>query len=122
MNPTTQKLLYWGSICTLVLNLIVLVLFALIVFSLTGRIEKELADLSVPITTFTKFFLAMPRSMMFLPCVVIAAVVLIAKEKLIKSATINFVINKIVFIGLILLLVGYIVVVLMPLYSVGQTL
>jgi hypothetical protein len=54
--------------------------------------------------------------------VVIAAVVLIAKEKLIKSATINFVINKIVFIGLILLLVGYIVVVLMPLYSVGQTL
>ncbi|MAX23323.1 MAG: hypothetical protein CMJ19_02370 [Phycisphaeraceae bacterium] len=122
MSPTTQKLLYWGSICTLVLNLMVLALFAVIVFSLTGRIEKELADLSVPVTAFTRFFLAVPKSMLFVPSVVIAGVVMIAKEKLIKSVLTNFILNKVIFIGLILLLVAYIVAVLMPLYSTATTL
>lgn len=117
MNKHTKKITAFGSIASLVLDIVVLILFALIVTMLHGTFEKMFKEMEVQPTGISAFYLNLPQRMVFYPLLVLAGVLLIFKEKWITSNTVKLVINKLFFVMMILVMVGYIVAMLMPMYA-----
>lgn len=117
MNDTKRKLTAIGSIVSLVLNIIVLGIFVCVVVFLQGTFQKMFNEMNVTPTGWTKYFLDIPKCMFFYPSVVLVALFLIIKEKQIKSDMIKLVINKLFLVFMVLVMIGYILSMLMPLYE-----
>ena len=122
MKESTHKILSIGNMVSVVLNLLVMVVFAGVTIALHSKFERAFTDLEIELTGMSRFFAYMPHSMLFYPVLILAAAFLIAKEWLIKSPVIKFIINKLFFVFVFLLLVGYLVGMMMPLYSSAATL
>jgi len=122
MEESTHKILSIGNVLSVILNLLVLMFFAGVTVALHGKFERTFIDLEIELTGMTRLFAQMPHSILFYPVLILAAVFLIAKEWLIKSPVIKFIINKLFFVFVFLVLVGYLVSMMMPLYASAQTL
>jgi hypothetical protein len=118
MQDKAQKKLRVSNIVSLTMSLIALLLFAGVVHVLHGKFERTLSELESPITGITRFYMTLPHAMWYVPALVLLFAGLLVKEKLIASPLIKLVINKIFLVMTVLFLVGYIVAMMMPLYTV----
>lgn len=122
MTKSKYKTIIIANTATMIFNLVVLIVFGVIVRMLHGQFTRTFNDMDVAIPRLTAWVMWLPQSWFYTPVIVGLAIFLIVKEKFIKSDLAKLVINKLFLVGLILCVIGYIVAMMMPLYSIPQTL
>lgn len=118
MKDSASKFLMVSNITAVAFNVFGVLAFVTMVHTLHSKFEKTLAEMQAPVHGMTRFFQAMPHSALYIPIVVVLLIGIFAKEKVIESLLSRFIINKVIFIVIVLLFIAYIVGMLMPLYSV----
>lgn len=122
MNETVRKLIVVGNVMSLFLNFILLIMLAAIGTYLNSKFERIFADFEFEISGLTKICLSIPKSFWYYPLLIVIAVGLILKERLVKSPVVNFVLNKTFFVLVLTLMIVYLVAMLGPMYSLQHEL
>ena len=111
------KLINVGNVMSLVLNFILLIMLGAIGTFLNSKFERLFTDFELEITGLTKICLSIPKSFWYYPLLVVMAVGLIIKERLVKSPVVNLILNKTFFVLILTLMIVYLVAMLGPMYS-----
>lgn len=118
MSDKKHSKLVAANVMSLLLSLIVMVMFVVIVHLLHSKFERTFTDMEVKPSGLSQFYIHLPHANWYWPGWIGLLLLLVVKEWLIKSPMVRLVINKVFFIVAALFMVGYIVSMLMPLYTV----